>query len=56
MGKSPDGKRGLYAAAFPFADDVLALPVEDIEQTVKWYSDAFGLNEVERRERPQPTG
>ncbi len=45
----------LYVAAFPFADDVLALPVEDIEQTVKWYGDAFGLEEIERRESPLPT-
>ena len=44
----------LYKAAFPFADDVLALPVEDIDQTVKWYEGAFGLKEVERRESPQP--
>ena len=45
----------LYVAAFPFADDVLALPVEDIEQTVKWYGDAFGLKEIERRDSPLPT-
>ena len=55
MRESPDGTKGLYAAAFPFVDDVLALPVKNIEQTVKWYSDAFGLKEVERRERPLPT-
>lgn len=46
--------KALYVAAFPFADDVLALPVTDIAQTVKWYSDAFGLNEIERRESPLP--
>ncbi len=44
----------LYVAAYPFADDVLALPVTDIEHTVKWYEDAFGLKEVERRESPHP--
>ena len=44
----------LYVAAFPFVDDVLALPVKDIEQTVKWYSHAFGLIEVERSESPLP--
>ena len=44
----------LYVAAYPFADDVLALPVEDIDQAVKWYGDAFGLQEVERRPGPVP--
>ncbi len=45
----------LYEAAYPFADDVLALPVEDIDQAVKWYTEAFGLREVERRDDPVPT-
>ena len=44
----------LYVAAYPFADDVLALPVKDIDQAVKWYGDAFGLQEVERRHGPVP--
>ena len=42
----------LYVAAFPFLDDVLALPVKDIAQAAKWYGDAFGLKEIERREHP----
>lgn len=45
----------LFEAAFPYADDVLALPVEDIEQASAWYRDAFGLIEVERRDQPVPT-
>lgn len=44
----------LYVAAFPFADDVLALPIKDIAQTVKWYGEAFGLKEIERRSSPLP--
>ena len=44
----------LYVAAFPFANDVLALPVEDIAQTVRWYSRAFCLREVEWRDSPLP--
>ena len=28
--------------------------MKDIEQTVLWYGDAFGLKEVERRESPLP--
>ena len=45
----------LYKAAFPYGDDVLALPVRDIEQAAKWYGPAFGLSEVERRTKPIPT-
>ena len=45
----------LFAAAFPFADDVLALPVEDLDTAVSWYGDAFGLKLVERRDHPVPT-
>ena len=45
----------LYEAAFPYAEDILALPVEDLDQTAKWYGAAFGLVEVERRDDPVPT-
>ena len=45
----------LFEAAFPYAGDVLALPVEDIDRASIWYRDAFGLNEVERRADPVPT-
>ena len=44
----------LYEAAFPYGDDVLALPVADVDVAARWYSDAFGLREVERRGGPQP--
>ncbi len=44
----------LYEAAYPFADDVLALPVEDLDRAVKWYGDAFGLSEIQRRDDPAP--
>ena len=45
----------LYEAAFPFAGDVLALPVEDIDRAAEWYAARFGLTEVERRTAPCPT-
>ena len=45
----------LYEAAFPYAEDVLALPVEDIDKASAWYRGAFGLKEVERRDDPVPT-
>lgn len=46
---------GLYRAAYPYADDVLALPVKDIGQAAEWYADKFGLEVVERRCEPVPT-
>ena len=45
----------LFSAAYPFADDVLALPVQNIDVAARWYADAFGLREVERRETPVST-
>ena len=45
----------LFDAAFPYQDDVLALPVEDIDRAAAWYGERFGLNEVERRDDPVPT-
>ena len=49
------GEAVLYEAAYPFQDDVLALPVEDIDRAAVWYSGKFGLSEVERRDDPVPT-
>ncbi|MDE0038907.1 MAG: VOC family protein [Gammaproteobacteria bacterium] len=45
----------LYEAAFPYQDDVLALPVEDVDRAAAWYGERFGLNEIERRDDPVPT-
>ncbi len=45
----------LFERASPFQDDVLALPVTDLNGTAQWYAHAFGMTEVERRETPQPT-
>jgi len=49
------GSTKLYEAAFPYADDVLALPVKDVDRASAWYSDAFGLKEIERRDDPVQT-
>ena len=49
------GQAKLYEAAYPFQDDVLALPVEDIDRAAAWYRERFGLSEVERRDDPVPT-
>ena len=45
----------LFKAAKPYQDDVLALPVEDLDQASQWYANALGLTEVERRADPVPT-
>src|SRR3954467_5023430 len=42
----------LFKRAFPYQEDVLALPVVDLDAAARWYSNAFGLREVERRDRP----
>lgn len=44
-----------FAAAFPFQEDVLVLPVVDLDATSEWYSQAFGMVEVERKDQPNPT-
>ena len=45
----------LFEAAYPFQDDVLALPVTDIDVAAAWYAKAFGLREVERSAEPVAT-
>src|SRR3954465_11295671 len=42
----------LFKGAFPYQQDVLALPVVDLDAASKWYTSAFGLREVERRAQP----
>lgn len=44
-----------FKAAFPYQDNVLALPVTDLDKASDWYRKHFGMIEVERQERPFPT-
>mgnify|MGYP003337838477 CR=1 FL=1 len=44
-----------FRAAFPYQQDVLALPVSNLDAASEWYSKHFGMVEVERREEPIPT-
>src|SRR4051812_5559638 len=37
-----------FIAAYPFQDDVLSLPVVDLEGTIDWYTTHFGMTEIER--------
>jgi hypothetical protein len=44
-----------FKAAFPYQDNVLALPVTDIDAAAQWYSRCFGMVEIERRSDAAPT-
>ena len=44
-----------FQSASPYQNDILALPVEDLDSTSEWYSKHFGMTEVERRDQPSPT-
>ena len=43
-----------FKAAYPYQKDVLALPVTDLAAASKWYTQHFGMTEVERRDLPVP--
>jgi catechol 2,3-dioxygenase-like lactoylglutathione lyase family enzyme len=44
-----------FKAAYGYQDDVLALPVTDLDSAAQWYSEHFGMREVERFQQPTPT-
>src|SRR5688572_28515731 len=44
-----------FKAAYPYQKDVLGLPVTNLDAASKWYSQHFGMVEVERRDIPVPT-
>jgi catechol 2,3-dioxygenase-like lactoylglutathione lyase family enzyme len=54
-GETVSDQDKLFEAAFPYGEDILALPVKDLDQASAWYTDHFGLREVARRESPHPT-
>ncbi len=43
-----------FKSAAPFQDDVLALPVADLDTTSAWYCQHFGMTEVGRDKQPVP--
>lgn len=43
-----------FKAAFPFQNDVLALPVTDLDEASAWYCKHFGMREIERIQHPVP--
>ncbi|MEL6895623.1 MAG: VOC family protein [Planctomycetota bacterium] len=44
-----------FQSASPYQDDVLALPIKDLDAASDWYSKHFGMTEIERRESPDPS-
>lgn len=44
-----------FKAAFPYQNNVLALPVKDINVAAQWYCKYFGMVEIERRKEPVAT-
>jgi catechol 2,3-dioxygenase-like lactoylglutathione lyase family enzyme len=44
-----------FKAAYPYQEDALALPVTDLDSAAQWYSEHFGMREVERFDQPVPT-
>ena len=48
-------RKPFFKAAYPYQQDVLALPVSDINTASEWYSEHFDMVEVERKETPVPT-
>ena len=44
-----------FKSASAFQEDVLALPVKDLDAASKWYSNHFAMKEIARREDPNPT-
>jgi catechol 2,3-dioxygenase-like lactoylglutathione lyase family enzyme len=44
-----------FKAAYPYQKDILALPVTDLDSAAQWYSEHFGMREVERFPQPVPT-
>ena len=45
----------LFLAAYPYQNDVLTLPVENLDRAAQYYSNAFGMREEERFRTPIPT-
>ena len=43
-----------FQSASPYKDDVLALPVADLDAASDWYCEHFGMTEFERVATPNP--
>ena len=52
MEDGPLGEKAVFEKAFPYGDDILALPVADANAAADWYTRHFAMVEVERRSVP----
>jgi catechol 2,3-dioxygenase-like lactoylglutathione lyase family enzyme len=43
-----------FKKAYSYQNDVLALPCTDLDMASQWYSEHFGMTEVERLDQPEP--
>ena len=43
-----------FQSASPYKDDILGLPVTDLDAASDWYCKHFGMTEIERRDSPHP--
>lgn len=43
-----------FESASPYRDDILAVPVTDLDVASDWYCRHFGMTEVERQDTPNP--
>lgn len=48
-------EKSLFEEAHPYQDDIFALPITDLDVAAQWYSRAFGMREIARRDQPAPT-
>ncbi len=44
-----------FQSARPYKDDILALPVADLDACSDWYCKHFGMTEIERLDSPFPS-
>ena len=43
-----------FLAAYPYQNDVLALPVSNADEAASWYGQNFGMREIDRGTQPHP--
>jgi len=48
-------KKAVFEKAFPYGEDLLALPVTDLDSAASWYAEHFAMVEAERKPEPYPT-
>lgn len=47
--------KAVFESAFPYGEDLMSLPVADLDAAADWYGRHFAMVEVERKAGPTPT-